>query len=180
MGLSKHGGVVVGIAGGQNVKVQGFQCRHRVFLLILHPHVVAHDAAGFIDLQLIAEERRKSQLAHQRMGELIERIGQDNRLTSFAEPGDKVDGAFQWTHLVDDTLDIVKGELVLIQDSQAPCHQGIVIRHLAGGDFQFLDAGLQCNVDPDLRHQHAFEVQADDDGFLHAHVSCEFCPIPVR
>ena len=39
-----------------------------MFLLILHPHVVIDDAAGSIDFQLIAKERRKSQLAHQRVG----------------------------------------------------------------------------------------------------------------
>ena len=106
-----------------------------MFLLILHPHVVIDDAAGLIDLQLVAKERRESQLAHQRLGELIERIGQDDHLASLAEPGDKVDGAFQRAHLVDDALDIVNGEFVLIQDGQAPCHQGIVIRHLAGCNF---------------------------------------------
>jgi hypothetical protein len=47
---------------------------------------------------------------------------------------------------------------VFIQNGQAPFHQGIVIRHLPGGNFQFVDAGLERNIDPDLRHQHSFQI----------------------
>ena len=62
--FSQHGGVVVGIAGSQDVKVKRFECGHRVFLLILHPQMVIDDTAGLIDLQLVAKERRESQLTH--------------------------------------------------------------------------------------------------------------------
>ena len=75
VGFSQHGGVVVGIAGGQDVKVEQFERSHRIFFLIRHPHVVVDDAAGVIDFQLIAKERRKSQLTHQRVGKLIEGVG---------------------------------------------------------------------------------------------------------
>ena len=60
VGFSQHGSIVVGISGGQDVKVERFERGHGVFLLILHPHVVIDDAAGLIDLQLVAQERRES------------------------------------------------------------------------------------------------------------------------
>src|ERR1041384_562312 len=97
--------------------------------------MVVDDAPAVIEFQLITKERRKSQLAHQGVSELIERIRQDNHLAPLSNPGDKLDRTLQRAHLVDDTLDIVNGELVLIQNSQSSFHEGIVIRHLAGGDL---------------------------------------------
>ena len=46
MGLAEHSSIVVRIAGGQDMKIEGLERRHRVFFLIRHPHVVIDNAAG--------------------------------------------------------------------------------------------------------------------------------------
>jgi Transposase DDE domain len=96
MGLSKHGGIVVGIAGGQDVKVEGFQRRHRMFFLVLHPHVVIDDAAVPIELQLVAQQGRESQLSDQR------------RAFPGATPRVRVDGGFAGN----DWLDVLETQRV--------------------------------------------------------------------
>ncbi len=167
VGFAQHCGVVVGVACRHGEKIERLEGGDGMFLLVLHPHMVGQDPARGIDLQLIAEEGGKSELAHERQGELIEGIGQNNHLAAFTEPGHELGGAFQRPHLVDDRLNVGDGEPVLIQDGEAALHQRVVVRHFPGRDLEFLDAGFQRDVDPDFRDQHAFEVEAGNHWFLH-------------
>ena len=66
IGFAQHGGVVVGVAGGHREEVQRFEGGHRVLFLALQAHVVRQNLTVAVDLQLIAKQRGKSQLAHQR------------------------------------------------------------------------------------------------------------------
>jgi hypothetical protein len=74
-------------------------------------------------------------LTHQRQGELVKRIGQDNDLTSLPEPGQELTRSFQWPHVADDLLDIRDRQLVFSENRQPALHQGIVVRHFTGGDL---------------------------------------------
>ena len=50
----------------------------------------------------------------------------------------------------------------LVEELQPAAHQDVVIRNVAGGEAQFLDAGLFGHGDPDFRRQHAFHVEGHD------------------
>ena len=100
------------------------------------------------------------ELLHQRGGELVEGIRQDHHLVVGAQPGEKIVRAVERTHAANDGLDVGELQPVLLEDRDAVAHQLVVVGLVARGDAQRLDAGRLRDVDPDLRHEHAFEVQA--------------------
>src|SRR6185437_982402 len=94
VGFAQHRGVVVRITGGHRKEVQRFERSYPMLLWVLHPHVVVHNAATPVDFQLIAEESRKAQLSHKRLGELIERVRQNNHLITLPQPREEVSRSF--------------------------------------------------------------------------------------
>src|SRR6188508_2723437 len=85
--FAQHGRVVVRITGSHRKEVQRFERRYCMLLWVLHSHEVVHDAATPVDLQLIAEERRKAKLSHKWQSELIEGVRQNNDLAALPQPG---------------------------------------------------------------------------------------------
>ena len=65
MRLGEHGGVVVRVAGGERMKIEGFERGDGMFLLVLHSHMVRHNMPVAIDFELITEERWIPKLPHE-------------------------------------------------------------------------------------------------------------------
>ncbi len=131
--------------------------------------MVGQNLAAIVDLQLVAKQRRKPQLPHERQGKLIKRIGEDHHLAPLSEPGQKILRAVQRPHAGDHLLNVCDRELVVCENGQPALHQRVVIRHFPRRDFQFFDAGLDRNIDPNLRHQDAFQVKTREHRFPHRH-----------
>ena len=75
---------------------------------------------------------------------------------------EKLPGTRERVERADDLLDIGKFEAVGVEDLQATLHQLVVVWLIAGGATEFLDAGFLGDGDPDLRDEHAFQIQSDD------------------
>ncbi len=165
MGGAQHARVVVGVARGHHLEVQPLQRVHRVpFLVGLAQLVVGHEALG-VDLQLVAKEGGAPQLAHQRVGKLVEGVRQDDHLVLRAQTVQEVLGALQGRHAGDHRLDVGQLQPPLAQQADAKAHQLAVVRLIPRGTAEFRDAGALGEGDPDFRDENAFQVEADD---LHA------------
>ncbi len=99
-------------------------------------------------------------------------VGENDKLRPGAEFIDECFGAFERFEGVDDGLDVAEFEIVCRQQIEAIAHQHIVIRLIARGAAQGLDAGFLGNGNPDFRHQNAFQIQGDNRLF-HGRVDSE-------
>ena len=64
----------------------------------------------------------------------------------------------------DDFLNILQTQIPLFQDFQPHLHQLIVIRYIAGGQSQLLNAGLFSKSDPDFRDKNALQITRKEPG----------------
>ena len=162
MGFAEHRGVVVGIARGHDLEVELLEALDRLALLVGHAQVVVHQDALGVGLEAVAEQRRQAELLHQRLGELVEGVGEDHHLVGVAQRVEEFARALHRPHAGDDLLDVGQAELLLRQDVQAVLHQGVVVGLVAGGAAQLGDAGTLGEFDPDFGDEHTFEVETDD------------------
>src|SRR5665647_1321321 len=161
VGGQEHGGVVVRVARGDDAERHALQRPHRGTLLVGHAQPVPGDPPVVGDLQRMAEQRGESQLPHQRMGELGERVGEeDHAAESLAQPVEELDRSGQGRHRRDDRLNVGELETVPVEDRQPVAHEHVVVRLVAGGPPQLGDPGALGDGDPDLGNQYAFEVEA--------------------
>ena len=93
-----------------------------------------------------------------------ERISTCTRLTQLVE---ELPRAGQWSDAGDHVGDVGQPEPVLGEQFEAAAHQDVVVGLVAGGAAQRIDARALGHRDPDLGHEHAFEVEGHD---LLAHV----------
>jgi hypothetical protein len=114
---SAHGGVVVGVAGGDHPVVERLQRADRLALGILLAQTVAGHAAVAVALEAVAEQRRPAELAHQRCGELVEGVGEDHQLEALAQPGGEFQRAVEWSEPSDHLLDGGQAQVVLVEDA---------------------------------------------------------------
>jgi hypothetical protein len=124
--------------------------------------VVAHQHSVGVGFEAVAEQRRPAELAHQRVGKLVEGVGQDDQLIVLAQSIDEGAGAFERSHFGDHLLDIRQAELVFAQDGEAVLHQLVVVRLVAGSAAKLRNAGARGEFDPDFGDEDAFKVEADD------------------
>ena len=117
---------------------------------------------AFVDLELVAQDRRPPELAHEGLSELVERVGEDHDLKSGAQPVEGLRRARKRIHPVDDALDVTDPQLVLAQNLQALCHQLVVVRDVPGRRAKGVDARTFGEVDPDFGDQNPFQVEAGD------------------
>jgi len=164
MGLAEHGGVVVGIARGNDAVVEALQRNDRLTLGVLLTQLIVHDAIGFVSDQAVTKQRREPQLAHQRLRELVEGVGQDHHLEALAQPVDELRCAFQWLQRRNHLLDVGELQAVLIEDAQALLHQHVVVGNVPRGRPERFDSGGLGKGDPDFRNQHTFQVET---GYFH-------------
>ena len=110
----------------------------------------------------MAEQRRHAELRHQRHGEFVEGVGEDDDLVVAAQGVEEILGAGHRAHVGNHLLDVGQAELVLLQQVQPVLHQLVVIRLVARGAAQFGNAGALGEFDPDFGDEHAFEVETDE------------------
>src|SRR5690606_38501028 len=134
----------------------------RLALGILLAQLVAHHAIGLVDHQLVTQQGREAQLAHKRLGELVEGVRQDHHLEAFAQPVYELDGAIERLEGSDDFLDVAQLQAVLVKDAQALLHQHVIVGNVPGGRLQRLDTGFFRKRDPDFRNQNTFQVETSD------------------
>jgi hypothetical protein len=162
VGFGEHRRVVVGIAGGDDLEVEFLEALHRFLLLVRHAQMVVHHEAGRVGFQLVAEQHRHVQLRHQRHGELVEGVGQDDDLEIAAQGVEEIAGAIHRPHVGNHLLDVGQTEQVLLQQVQPVLHQLVVVRLVAGGAGKLRDAGALGKLDPYFGNEHAFEVETDE------------------
>ncbi|MNP26262.1 hypothetical protein D3C76_1191070 [compost metagenome] len=107
----------------------------------------------------MAEQGREAQLAHQRLGELIEGVRQDHHLEALAQPVDELDGAIERLERGDHFLNVGELQAVLVENSQALLHQHVVVGNVPGSGPEGFDPGFFGEGDPDFRNQHTFKIQ---------------------
>src|SRR5437016_1938402 len=103
--LLEHRGVVVGIAGGNDVVVQTFQRRDCLLLLVVDAQLVIDDSV-VDNLQLVTEQRGPFQLLQQRSGKFLKSIGKDDDLGDRTQSAQKFQRAVQRTQAADDSLNV--------------------------------------------------------------------------
>ncbi len=162
IGLAEHGGVVVGVSGGNDVEVQLAKRSNGASFAVVDPQPVIGDAAPGVDLERVAEQTRVAELPHERSCELIEGIREDDHLSVAAQPIEELGRTGQRAHLVDDFLDLRQGDVVLVEDSEPVAHQRVVVGLVPGRATKCFDTGPLRDIDPDLGDQDSFEVQASD------------------
>src|SRR5579884_1493394 len=163
--LAEHRGVVEGITGGDDVIIEKLQGRNRLLFLVRLAQAIIDDAV-VLDFEFVAKERGPIELLHQRLGELLEGVREDDDLRDCAEFVQKFLAAGQGAQRRDDLLDVGQFEAMLVEQVEPALHEDVVVRHVARGKAQLADAGFFCDSNPDFRHQHAFQVQCDD-GLFH-------------
>lgn len=159
--LAQHRGIVERISGGHDFEIERLEGRDGVAFLVGHAELVAGDAIICYD-EPVTEKGRPSHLAHERLGELLESIGEDNHRGFFPEGGKKLGGAGEEGQPGDDLLDLAKRDAVLRQQIDAVEHEFVIIRLLPRRAAEFRDAGAGGDRDPDFWRQDAFHVEGDN------------------
>ena len=90
----------------------------------------------------------------------------DDHLGLRAQVVQELLGAGNGLDVGDDFLDLRQAHAVTAQHVQAELHELVVVGLIARGAHQVGDACLLRERDPDLRCQHAFQVQTYD---IHSH-----------
>jgi len=169
--FAEHARVVVGVARGDDVEVQVPERADRAPLAVVDPQSVADDAILAVDLERVAEQAGVAELAHQGSGELVERVGEDDDLRAVAQPAEEPCRSGHRPHSLDDALDLAEGDALLVEDAEAVAHELVVVGLVARRPAERFDAGALGDVDPDLRNEDAFEIEAGD----HARTLAEAC-----
>jgi hypothetical protein len=162
MGFAQHRGVIVGISGCDHLEVELLEATHRLTLLIRHAQMVIHEAAGVVGFQAVAEQGRPAELPHQRVGELVEGVGQDHHLVVLAQRVEETARTVHRPHRGDDLLDLRQAQAVLGKDAEAVLHQRVVVRLVTGGTTERRDTGAFGEFDPDFGNEDTFEIETDD------------------
>lgn len=102
--LGQHRGVIVGVAGRDDPEVEVVKRLHRLPLRVLLPQVVVLHHAVFINGKLVAEQGGVPKLTHHGCGEFVEGVGEYYHLEPLAQPVEKLPGALQWRHAIDNRL----------------------------------------------------------------------------
>ena len=159
---TEHRGVVVRVARGHHLVVQAAKRVHRGTLLVGHPEpVVAHPALA-VDFEPVAEQRRPSELAHERVGEFVEGVGQDEDLVPRSQVVEELASPRQRAHVADHALDVGELHAVAIEQFEPEAHQLVVVGLVARRAREFGDPAAFGELDPDLGNEHSFHVEADD------------------
>ena len=130
-------------------------------LLIGHAQCVADDAI-FAHDELMTQDCWHAELHHQRRGELLERVAEDDHLRSRAQGVEKIAGTVHRRQSADDVGDQAHRQTLLVQDLQPALHQHVVVGLVASRAPQCLDTSAFGDSDPDLGHQHALKIEGDD------------------
>ena len=162
LGGADHRQVVVAVAGGDRVEADGLQRAHGHELGLRHAHAVARDHAVRRHVERVAEERRAAELLHERRGELLERVAQEDHLRLGAERVEEVLRAGERVDAGDHLPDAAQAEAVLAQDAEPEAHELAVVGLVAGGAAQFGEADRVGERDPDFGDEDALDVEADD------------------
>ena len=138
---------------------------------VVHDPVVVHD-------EPMAEHGRESELAHQRAGELFERVRQQNDLRLVTQLVEEGASAIERHEPGDDVLDQRHREPVLGEQVEAIPHEHVVVRFVTCGAPQPVDPGALRDRDPDLGDEHAFDIERHDRlaGVVHRASLAAPCP----
>ena len=134
---------------------------HGLALGVLLPLPPADDAVA-LHPQPMAQQQRIAQLSHERLRELVEGVREHRHLEAPPCPRQKVRSARQGAQLVDHGPDGAQRNVVFRQHAKPHRHQVVVDGDVPGGFAQRVDAGAARHGLPDLGHEHAFEVEAEN------------------
>ena len=149
VGLLEHARVVEGIARGEHLEVQVLQVLHDLRFLVGEAQVVTLDHVVF-DFQIVAEDRRESEILHDGVGEFLERVRKNNHLGFVAELVHKVSGAVEQAEVCNHVLDVRELDAFAFENLDAALHEHVVVGNVACGKAQVLDARLFGDGNPDF------------------------------
>ena len=161
VGLREHRRVVERITGGDDVVVERLERGDGVPFLVRQAELVARDAVIFHD-EAMAKKCGSAELLHERIGKLLERIGEEDNLNAAAEFVEKFAGTGKWREAADHLLDSRERDAVSVENGDAGEHEFVVVRLVARGAAQFGEAGAFGDGDPNFRREDAFHVEGDD------------------
>ena len=104
-----------------------------------------------------------------RLGELLEGVAEDHRLSLCPQCVQKRFGAGHGVDLCNHILNFLQPQPMLLQNAQPPAHQLVIIRLVAGGAAQLRDAALLGKGDPYLGDKYSLHVKA-----YNVHFGCSF------
>lgn len=177
--LGEHARVIVGITGSDDLKSQLVESLHRLTFLVRHAEMVGLNSPVCGNSETMTKERRVPELSHQRAGELVKSIGQNDNLELGLDPFEEFQSPFERSEAVDDLLHILDFQSVLIKNTETLRHQDIVIGNVPRRREEGVDSGFLRHIDPDFRNKDAFKIQA---GYFHKLMqgwfSTTFSPVP--
>ena len=130
-------------------------------LLIAHAQVVTLDHVVF-DHEIVAENRRESEILHDGVGKFLERVRENDHLGFVAERVHKVAGAVEETEICNNVLDVRELDVFAFENLDAALHEHIVVGNVASGEAEVLDARLFGDGNPDFWRKNAFQVKSDN------------------
>ena len=159
--LLEHTRIVEGIARGEHLEVEFLQVFYDLRLLVAHAQVITLDHVVF-DHEIVAENRRESEILHDRVGKFLERVREDDHLGFVAERIHEVAGAVEETEICDNVLDVRELDVFAFENLDAALHEHIVVGNVARGEAEVLDARLFGDGNPDFWRKNAFQVKSDN------------------
>lgn len=162
IGGGEHAGVVVGVPSGEDGEAELSKRFYGVSFLILEPDVVVDDLSRRVRFDPVAEQGRPAQLFHQRIRKFVERVGQDHDLVALPKSIQELARSSERGHASDRVLDLPETESFVGENVQAEAHQPVVVRLVACGAAQRVDARAIRDVDPYFGYENTLEVEADD------------------
>jgi len=164
--FGQHGGVVEGIAGGDDEIMEAAEGGDGAAFGLRLAQLVAGNPA-ILDEQMVAENGGPLQLAHEGFGKFLERVGEDDDLGEGAQLAEEIQRAGQGAQGGDDFLNVRQLQSALVEDFDAAAHEFVVIGFVACGAAQIGDVGFFGDGNPDFGDEDALQIQ-DDNCLFHA------------
>ena len=120
-------------------------------------HIV--DDAIVLHPQLVTQDRGAAELLHQRRGELLERVAQQNDLVLVAEALEELVGAFERAHLGEHVPQVTHRDTLPLEDFEPVFHQRVVVGFVPCRAREFVDTRPLGEVDPHLGNEHALDIE---------------------
>src|SRR5262245_8101155 len=98
----------------------------------------------------MAEQRGPSELAHERLRELLEGVRENDHLCLGAQFVEKRLRAVEWEQGANRVLNIVERQPMFPEEPESPLHEDVIVRDVARREPQPVNAGLLGDGNPDL------------------------------
>lgn len=166
MGGANHREIVVGITGSDDLEVERPEGFDRAPFVIVDPQHIVDDVI-VADLELMAQDRRMSELLHERRRKLLERVTQEHHLIGVTEPVEEVLRSLERAHASEHLTKISHTDSLAFEDLKPRRHELVVVGFVAGRAAKIVDTGSNGEIDPHLGNENSLNVEGHK--FLRPH-----------